>query len=123
MRNAAKPPPDDMTLVAKVYMETYPSVMERVPVFLAHLTRAAIMFGVELRVVKDHESIKLSSLDLTLAERRLATFIVEGGKLNDFARENKLSPHTVRNQLQSVFAKAGVNRQVDLVRKFANGAS
>ena len=53
---------------------------------------------------------------LTPAEQRLAHYLATGGRLRSAAQSFGVSPHTVRNQLHSVFAKVGVQRQVDLMR-------
>lgn len=53
--------------------------------------------------------------DLTPAEAKIATRIVQGMSLEKIAEEFKIALSTVRTQLYSVFAKTGVNRQAELV--------
>jgi DNA-binding CsgD family transcriptional regulator len=53
--------------------------------------------------------------DLTPAEARVASMLVDGQSVDAIARAQKLSSNTIRTQLKSVFAKTGVDRQVDLV--------
>ena len=53
---------------------------------------------------------------LTAAEARLAEGLASGLDLKECASRGAVSKETVRAQLKSVFAKAGVRRQADLVR-------
>jgi len=64
----------------------------------------------------------MRAFGLTPAEQRLAGFLLEGGSLSEAARSFALSRHTVRNQLRSTFAKAGVRRQADLTRRLMGWA-
>ncbi len=48
---------------------------------------------------------------LTDAECRLALALAEGASVEDAASNGGVSPHTIRAQLRSIFAKTGVNRQ------------
>lgn len=48
---------------------------------------------------------------LTEAECRLALALAEGASVEDAASRGGVSPHTIRAQLRSIFAKTGVNRQ------------
>lgn len=60
---------------------------------------------------------------LTAAEIRLVRGLAAGGTLKGLAEEFDVSINTLRVQLRQVFAKTGVNRQVDLVRLVAEAAS
>jgi DNA-binding CsgD family transcriptional regulator len=53
---------------------------------------------------------------LTSAEAALAAELASGSTLAEIAESHRLSRHTVRNQLKSVFAKTGSHSQPDLVR-------
>ncbi len=53
---------------------------------------------------------------LTAAEARLACAILAGSSLQDAADKFGVAIGTARNQLKQIFAKAGVNRQAELVR-------
>lgn len=53
--------------------------------------------------------------DLTPAEAEVARAIGLGASPGEIALRKGLKPNTVRNQVKSVFAKTGLNRQVDLV--------
>lgn len=53
---------------------------------------------------------------LSPAEARLATRLADGDGLDEAAHLLGISRNTARSQLQSIFAKTGVNRQGDLVR-------
>lgn len=55
----------------------------------------------------------------TPAEWRLAARLRSGLAIRDAAEELGISVHTARTQLRAIFAKAGVKRQSDLVRKLA----
>lgn len=52
---------------------------------------------------------------LTSAEAKLAASLLTGQELREFAEQQGVSIHTVRNQLKSIFAKTDVTRQVELV--------
>src|SRR5688572_4771085 len=53
---------------------------------------------------------------LSPAESRLAASLMQGRKLADIARDSGVEVTTLRTQLSSILRKAGVERQVDLVR-------
>ncbi len=54
--------------------------------------------------------------DLTPAEARVAQAISGGGRIQQIALDNRVSPETVRTQLKSILAKTGTSRQAELVR-------
>ncbi len=54
--------------------------------------------------------------DLTPAEARVAVALRRGHSAQTIAADHRLALATVRSQIQSIFAKTGVNRQADLVR-------
>lgn len=56
--------------------------------------------------------------DLTPAERRLSLGILDGKTLSEMTQEFGVAMPTLRAQLQTIFRKCGVQRQVDLVRLF-----
>jgi DNA-binding CsgD family transcriptional regulator len=53
--------------------------------------------------------------NLTPAESRLLTCLLQGLSPNQYAALKNLSQNTVRNQLKSIFEKTEVRRQSDLV--------
>jgi DNA-binding CsgD family transcriptional regulator len=53
--------------------------------------------------------------DLTPAEARVTSMLVDGLSVDLIARTHHVSLNTVRTQLKAVFVKTGVERQVDLV--------
>ncbi|MBN9008211.1 MAG: helix-turn-helix transcriptional regulator [Rhizobiales bacterium] len=53
--------------------------------------------------------------DLTPAEARVASMVVDGRPLDQVAMNLNVSLNTVRTQLKSVFAKTGAQRQAELV--------
>lgn len=95
------------------YSVAYPSLAQRLP---------AITAWVKSRSANAHLSHQAMTAaapgawGLSAAEARLAAFLVQGGTLTQYAQRHTLSRYTVRNQLTSIFAKLGVNRQADLVR-------
>lgn len=58
--------------------------------------------------------------DLTPAEARVAVGIASGKDLSDLAVTYGVSVGTVRNQLKSIFAKTGINKQTEIVRVVTN---
>lgn len=57
--------------------------------------------------------------DLTPAEARIASLLVEGKSVESVAAAQGVTENTVRMHLKSVFAKTGVNRQSQLVSLLA----
>jgi DNA-binding CsgD family transcriptional regulator len=53
--------------------------------------------------------------DLTPAEARIASLLIDGNTLDTISKTHSVSLNTVRTQLKSVFQKTGVDRQADLV--------
>lgn len=78
---------------------------------------AAVVFLHDLAASKkiNEHSIR-SCFGLTPAEGRLAAMLVAGNSMQEVGEQLGLSPNTLRSQLKNVFAKTGVNRQVDLLR-------
>lgn len=60
---------------------------------------------------------------LTPAESRLARLLAGGLSTEEAAAQLGVSKHTVRSQLQSIFAKTGTNRQGELVRMLLSSAA
>lgn len=56
---------------------------------------------------------------LTPAEVRLATLLASGDRLEAICEQLEISRETGRNQLKSIFAKTGTNRQAELVLAMA----
>jgi DNA-binding CsgD family transcriptional regulator len=54
--------------------------------------------------------------DLSPAEARIARLLLEGKSVSVIATQTAVTVNTVRAHLKSIFAKTGVNRQVELVR-------
>ena len=52
---------------------------------------------------------------LTRVESELTVLLGSGSEISSAARQMRISIHTARKYLQSIFEKAGVRRQVDLV--------
>ncbi len=62
-------------------------------------------------------SLIATMLQLTVREAEVALFIYQGLPPSAIAQRHEVSVHTVRSQLKSIFAKVGVRRQADLVRR------
>ncbi|MEG1325379.1 MAG: hypothetical protein RSD99_10850 [Janthinobacterium sp.] len=61
------------------------------------------------------------SSDLITSLARLTEALVNGYSLQDYAERQRISIHTARTQIKSATAKAGAQRQVDLVRIVLTG--
>jgi DNA-binding CsgD family transcriptional regulator len=64
---------------------------------------------------EQHEDV-IAAWHLTPAESRLVGGLVKGLTTTELGRQLGISANTVKTQLRSIFRKAGVHRQVDLVR-------
>jgi DNA-binding CsgD family transcriptional regulator len=53
--------------------------------------------------------------DLTKREREIVTLICRGARDVEIGAELKLSPHTIRNHIASLYKKLGVNRRTAVV--------
>lgn len=80
--------------------------------------RRAILLSVapRSRAVSLDPMVVSAMFELTPAETRIAIALAQGDDLAAIAMGLRLSLATVRSQLKSVFAKAGVHRQTDLVQ-------
>ena len=58
---------------------------------------------------------------MTVAEARLTEALVNGYSLQEYAERQHISIHTARTQVKGATAKAGAQRQVDLVRIVLTG--
>lgn len=65
--------------------------------------------------VEDEHPELATFFGFTAAEAKLAMFLMHGGSLSGFAKENGISRNTARNQLQTIFQKTYVRRQAELV--------
>ncbi|WP_430398784.1 helix-turn-helix transcriptional regulator [Ferrovibrio sp.] len=63
------------------------------------------------------EAVLMAQFRFTPAEARLAAALLDGEQLEEYAERASLSLHTVKSQLRQVFAKAGVSRQAEFIRK------
>jgi DNA-binding CsgD family transcriptional regulator len=64
---------------------------------------------------------RLRGYGLTSAEARLCQALIRTGSLADAAEQLHVSASTARSHLKSVFAKFGVNSQVQLVTRLVAG--
>lgn len=66
--------------------------------------------------IRTDETVLQDAFDLTHAEARLALAILNDGSIREYADANRLSQHTVRNQMRAVLRKSGTRKQSELVR-------
>lgn len=86
--------------------------------FFSQASALVVITPVDRTVVPNAELIA-GLFDLTPAEARVARGVVAGLTLDVIGRDAGVTRATVRNQLKAVFAKTGLNRQVDLVALLA----
>jgi DNA-binding NarL/FixJ family response regulator len=67
------------------------------------------------------ESVLQSLYDLTPAEARVATKLIEYSQLKSAAEALNISPLTARTHLKKIFRKTNTNRQSSLVQKIITG--
>lgn len=83
--------------------------------------RIDIGFGaIALVVVEKAEHPMLSPrmlVGLTLAEREVSLALLRGERAAQIARRRRVSIHTVRSQIKSIYAKAGVSGYVEYLAK------
>ncbi len=75
--------------------------------------------------ISQETSVKQKSYDelsLTAAERKVATFLCRGLTYQKIADELCISYHTVKNHVQNIFSKCGVNSRYELY-EILNGAA
>lgn len=76
----------------------------------------AMMYVTELAIKAGPQPALLEALfDLTAAEAKVASQLVEGQSVSEIALRQGVASNTVRMQLKSIFAKTGVHRQAELV--------
>lgn len=66
--------------------------------------------------IRTDETVLQDAFDFTYAEARLALAILNDGSIREYADANRLSQHTVRNQMRAVLRKSGARKQSELVR-------
>jgi DNA-binding CsgD family transcriptional regulator len=60
-------------------------------------------------------------LAITAREAELAALLAAGHNLHSAAQRLKVSGHTARGQLKSIFRKTGLHTQAELIRRIALG--
>lgn len=104
------------------YARVYPSLPDRLRDIVQWLDEnmkaAGFAFMVERidREVAARQSAWADRFALTPAEMRLASYLMNGGTVATYAKDQALSRNTVRNQLQAIYCKTGTHRQAELVR-------
>lgn len=99
-----------------------PQVLEAYPMPRSHLFVAgapAVMVFVRPARKDERTRLLRGVYRLTDAEAQIASAVADGSTLAELAKQRGASIATVRSQLQAVFAKLGVQRQSELVRRFA----
>ena len=102
------------------YAEINPRIPKRLSEIVnwldAHMRSAGLTFSVQEAKEAPTHDVWAERFGLTPAETRLAAHLLNGGTPASYAVERRLSPHTVRNQLRSIYAKTDTNRQVALLQ-------
>lgn len=84
---------------------------------------AAVVFVNDpLRHQRPDETVLRTVYRLTRAECRVAFLLADGQSPRTIAEMIGVTEHTVRSQIKSIYAKAGVKRQSELIRLFLNYA-
>jgi DNA-binding CsgD family transcriptional regulator len=108
---------------ARAYSKIYPDVMDRLleAVNAADPTMMALGDSVlHATEVRDEalQAVLLQEFGLTAAEAQVVTALCQGDSTAVIAERRAVSVTTVRNQIKSVMAKAGVHRQSELLARF-----
>lgn len=100
--------------------QSNPAIPERLSQIVrwveTHMRAAGLRLAVEEVEAATRANDWQRRFALTPAEARLAAHLLEGGTTASYIAERRLSPHTVRNQLRSIYAKTNTNRQVSLLQ-------
>ena len=87
---------------------------------LLRLLLPALKAGVTMRLARDREisaTLTLGSLGLTAREAQVARLLARRATNREIAAELRVSPHTVRHHVESVFAKLGIHSRRSLAAK------
>lgn len=79
-----------------------------------------LIFDPERRMEASRELIA-HDLGISSSEANVATLLAAGYRLHETARRLRVSEHTVRSQLKSIFRKTGARTQAELIRRIATG--
>jgi DNA-binding CsgD family transcriptional regulator/PAS domain-containing protein len=85
---------------------------------LLHAARSSVGVFVsdsEASVRIPPEALRIA-FDVTPAEARVASLLIQGVAPSRIADALQLSKHTVRNEIRTIFQKTGTNRQSELIR-------
>ncbi|MEQ1499560.1 MAG: hypothetical protein ABL914_12970 [Novosphingobium sp.] len=85
---------------------------------LAQARRREAALKVARGALAEHVSTRFGEWELTPAEAEVALFALKGCDIAEVARLRGAAPGTIRAQLSSVYAKAGVSSQAGLVSLF-----
>jgi DNA-binding CsgD family transcriptional regulator len=81
-----------------------------------HMARALLIFHDPKISVELDPFIVAETFDLSPAEARVAVQLAAGKTAQQIAEESFVALSTIRTQVQTLFQKTGVTRQVDLIR-------
>lgn len=85
---------------------------------LAEARRREAALAVARGALADHVATRFTEWELTPAEAEVALFALKGCDVGEIAALRKAAQGTVRAQLSSIYAKAGVSSQAGLVSLF-----
>jgi DNA-binding CsgD family transcriptional regulator len=71
--------------------------------------------GQKIAVSNDMVEALQTSVDLTAAEARLATFLVQGSGVRGYASDRGVSKEAGKYLLKGIYAKTGLSNQTELV--------
>lgn len=100
----------------KALTEIYPNLLPRFDKAISqrHPEIAAALAALASKRAHEFDPFQ-GHFAFTPMEDRLARHLMGGGSTKDYAAAHGLSANTVRNQLQAIYEKTGVNRQAALV--------
>jgi DNA-binding CsgD family transcriptional regulator len=81
----------------------------------AHRGPAVVLVRGPERVGAGSEAVLAALFGLTRSEAKLASALVDGMSLDEFAERKSVSTNTVRSQLKSIMRKTETNRQGELI--------
>ena len=99
-----------------------PAVLHAIPVEDAEMSFRSPRVAALLLIIEPKRPLRLepdlvaAAFGLTPAESVVAALLAEGSTIRDIARATGREEDTVRWHKKNIFSKAGVSRQVDLVR-------
>jgi DNA-binding CsgD family transcriptional regulator len=78
-------------------------------------TALMLVGGQKIAVSNDMVEALQTSFDLTAAEARLATFLVQGSGVRGYASDRGVSKEAGKYLLKGIYAKTGLSNQTELI--------